>query len=153
MSSTNVSYFKLHPGFNPEWIKRAVDIGDKAVVIEGYGCGTIPTTNAKYGLLPAIIYATSRQVPVFLISATQKPDEEGYSLRVGYASQVEAIKAGIIPLETPTSLDLPEVLRTLEEILNQSDGMSVVRKKMIDRFCKPGYDDRFANDMQKVITL
>jgi hypothetical protein len=152
MSTSNVAYFKIHPGFNPEWIERAVDIGDKAVVIEGYVCGTIPTSDAKYGLLPAIRYATSHQVPVFLISATQKPDEEGYSLRVGYPSQVEAIKAGIIPLETPTSLDFPEVLRTLEQILSESDGISPVKEKMIDIFCKPGYYDRIANDMRKVIT-
>ncbi len=153
MSSTNVSYFKIHPWFNPEWIRRAVDTGDKAVVIEGYVCGTIPTTDAKYSLLPAIRYATSHQVPVFLISATQKPDEEGYSLRINYPSQTEAIKAGITPLETPTSLDFIEVIGTLEEILNESDDPIVVRKMMIEYFCKPGYDDRIANDMQKVITL
>ncbi len=142
-----VVFFKVHPSFHPEQIKTEVDKGCKAIVIEGYACGTLPAGGniGKYDVCPAIKYATSKRVPVFLISGSQKTDDNGFALRIGYVSQIDAIKAGIIPLETPTSNDFDTVISDLEIILNESADFNFIKEKMVEKYCKPGYNQRMAN--------
>lgn len=142
-----VAFFKVHPSFHPEQIKDAVDGGYKAIVIEGYACGTLPAGGniGEYDVCPAIEYATSKRVPVFLISGSQKHDNEGFALRIRYGSQINAIKAGIIPLEIPTSNVFNIVISDLEKIVDEFEDFKVIEEKMIEKYCKPGYKERMTN--------
>ncbi len=144
---SKIAFFKIYPGFNPQQIKNAVKEGYKAILIEGYACGTLPTGKniGEYDICPAIEYITNKNIPVFLISGSQKTDDEGFALRIGYGSQVDAIKAGIIPLETPTSNNFYIVISDLEKIMHESNVFDVIKEKMTQRYCKSGYEERIAN--------
>lgn len=151
MSAEDVAFFNVFPGFDPKQIKNAADSGYRAIIVEGYACGTVPDIGEK-GICPAVEHATKKGVPVFLISGVYVADPEGFALRVGYESQVNAIKAGITPLETPTCLDFIDVINELGRILDECDDPDEVRMTMTKKYCKPGYGDRMKNT-QNVLSV
>ena len=64
-----VAVVKLVPGAEPRLLTALADAGYRAVIIEGYGAGGVPTDAAKESFLAALDYARERDVAI--IAATQ----------------------------------------------------------------------------------
>lgn len=61
---TNVELIKIHHGFNSKLLEKAIELGVKGIVIEGYGIGNFPTK--EMSLIPVINKAIDAKIPVIL---------------------------------------------------------------------------------------
>ena len=66
---TRVAVLKLTPGISSALLTALVDAGYRAVIVEGFGAGGVPTDAAKESFLAALDYARERDVAI--IAATQ----------------------------------------------------------------------------------
>ena len=78
---------------------------------------------SQYNICPGIEYASKHGVPVFLMSGSHERDDEGFAFRIGYITQVEAIRAGAIPLERPVAPEFVCVIETLGGLIGECGDM------------------------------
>lgn len=88
--NSNISVFKLFPGFNPSHIDMAIEGGTEGIVIEGFGGGNVPFL--ENSVLPFIEKACSKKIPVII--ATQM--EKGVANPKSYEAGLKALKMGAI---------------------------------------------------------
>jgi L-asparaginase len=81
---------RVFPGLHPDWIKQAIDSGVGGIVLEAYGVGNVP--HLECSIIPAVEYATSKQVPVVVVSQCPRG---GVDME-RYAGGSELAKAGAI---------------------------------------------------------
>ena len=114
-----VTVVKLVPGAEPRLLTALADAGYRAVIIEGYGAGGVPTAASPKNFLPAIVDLRARGVRV--ICATQCTTGgvhlDTYEMGV-LAARCGAESAGDLPLEAL-------VPKTMLE-LAQADGVQTV---------------------------
>ena len=114
-----VAVVKLVPGTEPRLLTALADAGYRAVIIEGYGVGGVPTAASPKNFLPAIAALRARGVRV--ICATQCTTGgvhlDTYEMGV-LAARCGAESAGDLPLEAL-------VPKTMLE-LAQADGAQTV---------------------------
>lgn len=114
-----VAVVKLVPGAEPRLLTALADAGYRAVIIEGYGAGGVPTAASPKNFLPAIAALRARGVRV--ICATQCTTGgvhlDTYEMGV-LAARCGAESAGDLPLEAL-------VPKTMLE-LAQADGAQTV---------------------------
>ena len=114
-----VAVVKLVPGAEPRLLTALADAGYRAVIIEGYGAGGVPTAASPKNFLPAIVDLRARGVRV--ICATQCTTGgvhlDTYEMGV-LAARCGAESAGNLPLEAL-------VPKTMLE-LAQADGVQTV---------------------------
>ena len=114
-----VAVVKLVPGTEPRLLTALADAGYRAVIIEGYGAGGVPTAASPKNFLPAIVDLRARGVRV--ICATQCTTGgvhlDTYEMGV-LAARYGAESAGDLPLEAL-------VPKTMLE-LAQADGVQTV---------------------------
>ena len=114
-----VAVVKLVPGAEPRLLTALADAGYRAVIIEGYGAGGVPTAASPKNFLPAIVDLRARGVRV--ICATQCTTGgvhlDTYEMGV-LAARCGAESAGDLPLEAL-------VPKTMLE-LAQADGVQTV---------------------------
>lgn len=114
-----VAVVKLVPGTEPRLLTALADAGYRAVIIEGYGAGGVPTAASPKNFLPAIVDLRARGVRV--ICATQCTTGgvhlDTYEMGV-LAARCGAESAGDLPLEAL-------VPKTMLE-LAQADGVQTV---------------------------
>lgn len=95
-----VAVVKLVPGAEPRLLTALADAGYRAVIIEGYGAGGVPTAASPKNFLPAIVDLRARGVRV--ICATQCTTGgvhlDTYEMGV-LAARCGAESAGDLPLE------------------------------------------------------
>ncbi len=146
---SDVAYFKVYPGFDAEYMGEIINAGAKAVILEGYACGTLP---AKGKLLPTI-RKLSKKIPIFLLSGTQVPNDDGVSFVLGYGSQIDALNAGIIPLETSNSADFLDVINTLDRIIESSTSKDEIVQRMTSTYCRQGFFERLEKAKSNALTI
>jgi len=114
-----VAVVKLVPGAEPRLLTALADAGYRAVIIEGYGAGGVPTAASPKNFLPAIVDLRARGVRV--ICATQCTTGgvhlDTYEMGV-LAARCGAESAGDLPLEAL----VPRVMLALA----QADGAQTV---------------------------
>ena len=114
-----VAVVKLVPGAEPRLLTALADAGYRAVIIEGYGAGGVPTAASPKNFLPAIAALRARGVRV--ICATQCTTGgvhlDTYEMGV-LAARCGAESAGDLPLEAL----VPRVMLALA----QADGAQTV---------------------------
>lgn len=141
-----ILYHAEFPGFHREHLTRALELGFRAVVIEGYHSGTAHACtkdgpNCPYSVLPFLEDARRRKVPVFLIFGYFLGDEDnkhGYQpfdeSRAGnYVSSNLMVKAGIVPLKANWQQS-GEVRRKLEEVLSRTEDYDTIINEMYEAF-------------------
>lgn len=82
---------KITPGFNPKIISELIDLGYKAIVIEGFGAGNVPI--GENSLIPEIEEATKKGIPIIVSSQCSI----GFSWMYLYECGKKALDAGAIP--------------------------------------------------------
>ena len=87
---TAVLAVRVFPGLDPKLVVGAVRAGVKGLVLEAYGTGTLPCLEGS--LIPAIEEATSRGVPVVVVSQCLR----GHVDLTRYESAVLTARAGAI---------------------------------------------------------
>lgn len=98
---TRVLALRVFPGLDPGVIRRALDHGVRGLVLEAYGTGNVPRLTGS--LVPAIADATSRGVPVLVVSQCPR----GFVELGRYRGGAEAQDAGAIgggPMTTEAAL-------------------------------------------------
>jgi len=137
----------MYPGFDMEMIKGAVDLGSKAIVIGCYVCGTFPNY-----IRDGVEYALQKQVPVFLLSGSREPDENGISFHLRYGTQFWAIDLGAVPLEFPNESSFIEVMGHLEQLVEASKTPEEIIKEMTAKYCSAGFDERLREERKHALT-
>lgn len=107
-----VAVVKLVPGAEPRLLTALADAGYRAVIIEGYGAGGVPTAASPKNFLPAIAALRARGVRV--ICATQCTTGgahlDTYEMGV-LAARCGAESAGDLPLEALVPKTMLELAR------------------------------------------
>ena len=89
---TRVAVLKLTPGLSPAVLMALMDAGYRAIIIEGFGAGGVPTDAAKSSFLPALDAARKRGVAI--IGTTQCVYDGAHLTR--YENGVLAMRHGMI---------------------------------------------------------
>ena len=98
---TSVLVLRVHPAFDPDTLRRALDAGVRGLILEGYGTGNVPRLGRS--LVPAIREATDRGVPVLVVSQCPR----GFVELERYGGGAAARDAGAIgggPMTTEAAL-------------------------------------------------
>lgn len=98
---TSVLVLRVHPGFDADALRRALDAGTRGLILEGYGTGNVPRRGRS--LVPAIREATDRGVPVLIVSQCPR----GFVELERYGGGAAARDAGAIgagPMTTEAAL-------------------------------------------------
>lgn len=98
---TSVLALRVHPGLDPDILRRALDAGTRGIVLEGYGTGNVP--RLERSLVPVIEEATGRGVPVLMVSQCPR----GFVELGRYGGGAAAEEAGAIgggPMTTEAAL-------------------------------------------------
>jgi len=93
---SDLSTYKIYPGFDPNIIKRDVNDGKKYFLLEIYNSGTGPAKDTYLSLTNNIKYAVSKGCLVFAIS--QHEGHLGATMNL-YESSTLFVDAGVIPLK------------------------------------------------------
>ena len=127
----NISFFKVHPGFNPKLIKDIIENKEtKGIILELYSSGTgcIDIENEKkYSLLESLEKAKSKKIPVFVTS-----QQEGSVIMGPYGSSGEMEKQEVVPLKSMiTEVAIPKLMW----VLGQTSSEEEVIKLMLTNIC------------------
>ncbi len=90
---------RVFPGLDPRLVSGAVRVGVRGLVLEAYGTGNLPSL-AGSSLIPAIEDASSRGVPVVVVSQCPRPHVEPTRYEGGAAAaRAGAIDGGDMTVE------------------------------------------------------
>ena len=124
--NSNISFFKVYPGFNPELIDYVIKKETKGIILELYNSGTGCIKN-RYSLLHSLKNAKSKNIPVFVTS-----QQEGSVIMGPYGSSGEMEKQEVVPLKSMiTEAAIPKLMW----VLGQTSSKKEVIELMLTNIC------------------
>ncbi len=124
--NSNISFFKVYPGFNPELIDYVIKKETKGIILELYNSGTGCIKN-RYSLLHSLKNAKSKNIPVFVTS-----QQGGNVTMDSYSSSTELKKYGAVPL---MSMITETAIPKLMWVLGQASSKKEVIELMLTNIC------------------
>jgi glutamyl-tRNA(Gln) amidotransferase subunit D len=124
--NSNISFFKVYPGFNPELIDYVIKKETKGIILELYNSGTGCIKN-RYSLLHSLKNAKSKNIPVFVTS-----QQGGNVTMDSYSSSTELKKYGAVPL---MSMITETAIPKLMWVLGQTSSKKEVIELMLTNIC------------------
>ena len=95
-----VAVIRLYPGMKPITIDAHIASGYRGIILEGYGCGSVPGDDAEESFLPSLDRARTRACTVVLTTQCiyDGADLSHYEIGVR-AAQLGALAGGSLPIE------------------------------------------------------
>ena len=95
-----VAVIRLYPGMKPITIDAHIASGYRGIILEGYGCGSIPGDDAEESFLPSLDRARTRACTVVLTTQCIYDGADLSHYEVGVrAAQLGALAGGSLPIE------------------------------------------------------
>ncbi len=139
MRNSFVSYAEMFPVITAEYLDIFI-IKSDAVVLGAYSTGTVPKI-----ILPSISMAKEKLKPLFSIRQIRTNkwtyDWGGEVLPGLYEPEVEAIKAGLVPLQRNLSTR-EEVLYELKKICDENENYYDIIERARKRFSSEAFNKR-----------
>ena len=97
---TRVAVIRLYPGMKPVTIDAHIAAGYRGIILEGYGCGSVPGDDAAESFLPSLDRARTRACTVVLTTQCIYDGADITRYEVGVrAAQLGALSGGRLPIE------------------------------------------------------
>ena len=97
---TRVAVIRLYPGMKPITIDAHIASGYRGIIIEGYGCGSVPGDDAQESFLPSLDRAKTRACTVVLTTQCLEGGADISRYEVGVrAAERGALSGGTLPIE------------------------------------------------------
>lgn len=97
---TRVAVIRLYPGMKPITIDAHIASGYRGIIIEGYGCGSVPGDDAQESFLPSLDRAKTRACTVVLTTQCIEGGADISRYEVGVrAAERGALSGGTLPIE------------------------------------------------------
>ena len=95
-----VAVICLYPGMKPITIDAHIASGYRGIILEGYGCGSVPGDDAEESFLPSLDRARTRACTVVLTTQCIYDGADLSHYEVGVrAAQLGALAGGSLPIE------------------------------------------------------
>ena len=95
-----VAVIRLYPGMKPITIDAHIASGYRGIILEGYGCGSVPGDDAEESFLPSLDRARTRVCTVVLTTQCIYDGADLSHYEVGVrAAQLGALAGGSLPIE------------------------------------------------------
>ena len=95
-----VAVIRLYPGMKPITIDAHIASGYRGIILEGYGCGSVPGDDAEESFLPSLDRARTRACTVVLTTQCIYDGADLSHYEVGVrAAQLGALAGGSLPIE------------------------------------------------------
>ena len=95
-----VAVIRLYPGMKPITIDAHIASGYRGIILEGYGCGSVPSDDAEESFLPSLDRARTRACTVVLTTQCIYDGADLSHYEVGVrAAQLGALAGGSLPIE------------------------------------------------------
>ena len=95
-----VAVIRLYPGMKPITIDAHIASGYRGIILEGYGCGSVPSDDAEESFLPSLDRARTRACTVVLTTQCIYDGADLSHYEVGVrAAQLGALSGGRLPIE------------------------------------------------------
>ena len=95
-----VAVIRLYPGMKPITIDAHIASGYRGIILEGYGCGSVPGDDAEESFLPSLDRARTRACTVVLTTQCIYDGADLSHYEVGVrAAQLGALTGGSLPIE------------------------------------------------------
>ncbi len=95
-----VAVIRLYPGMKPITIDAHIASGYRGIILEGYGCGSVPCDDAEESFLPSLDRARTRACTVVLTTQCIYDGADLSHYEVGVrAAQLGALAGGSLPIE------------------------------------------------------
>ena len=95
-----VAVIRLYPGMKPITIDAHIASGYRGIILEGYGCGSVPGDDAEESFLPSLDRARTRACTVVLTTQCIYDGADLSHYEVGVrAAQLGALSGGSLPIE------------------------------------------------------
>ena len=95
-----VAVIRLYPGMKPITIDAHIASGYRGIILEGYGCGSVPGDDAEESFLPSLDRARTRACTVVLTTQCIYDGADLSHYEVGVrAAQLDALAGGSLPIE------------------------------------------------------
>ena len=95
-----VAVIRLYPGMKPITIDAHIASGYRGIILEGYGCGSVPGDDAEESFLPSLDRARTRACTVVLTTQCIYDGADLSHYEVGVrAAQLGALSGGRLPIE------------------------------------------------------
>lgn len=95
-----VAVICLYPGMKPITIDAHIASGYRGIILEGYGCGSVPSDDAEESFLPSLDRARTRACTVVLTTQCIYDGTDLSHYEVGVrAAQLGALAGGSLPME------------------------------------------------------
>ena len=95
-----VAVIRLYPGMKPITIDAHIASGYRGIILEGYGCGSVPGDDAEESFLPSLDRARTRACTIVLTTQCIYDGADLSHYEVGVrAAQLGALSGGRLPIE------------------------------------------------------
>ena len=95
-----IAVIRLYPGMKPITIDAHIASGYRGIILEGYGCGSVPGDDAEESFLPSLDRARTRACTVVLTTQCIYDGADLSHYEVGVrAAQLGALAGGSLPIE------------------------------------------------------
>ena len=95
-----VAVIRLYPGMKPITIDAHIASGYRGIILEGYGCGSVPSDDAEESFLPSLDRARTRACTIVLTTQCIYDGADLSHYEVGVrAAQLGALAGGSLPIE------------------------------------------------------
>ena len=95
-----VAVIRLYPGMKPITIDAHIASGYRGIILEGYGCGSVPGDDAEESFLPSLDRAKTRACTVVLTTQCIYDGADLSHYEVGVrAAELGALSGGTLPIE------------------------------------------------------
>ena len=95
-----VAVICLYPGMKPITIDAHIASGYRGIILEGYGCGSVPSDDAEESFLPSLDRARTRACTIVLTTQCIYDGADLSHYEVGVrAAQLGALSGGRLPIE------------------------------------------------------
>ena len=95
-----VAVIRLYPGMKPITIDAHIASGYRGIILEGYGCGSVPGDDAEESFLPSLDRARTRACTIVLTTQCIYDGADLSHYEVGVrAAQLGALAGGSLPIE------------------------------------------------------
>ena len=95
-----VAVIRLYPGMKPITIDAHIASGYRGIILEGYGCGSVPGDDAEESFLPTLDRARTRACTIVLTTQCIYDGADISHYEVGIrAAELGALSGGTLPIE------------------------------------------------------
>lgn len=95
-----VAVIRLYPGMKPITIDAHIASGYRGIILEGYGCGSVPGDDAQESFLPSLDRAKTRACTVVLTTQCIYDGADLSHYEVGVrAAELGVLSGGTLPIE------------------------------------------------------